>query len=533
MQRNFNEPRNLNTKKAKTQNSSANKSENKAFDQMSHTQNKLYKDMKNSKSRQSVNANYTSQSQSAQNNSANSGYYSANKPPVSKQRTIKRPMQGNAYMPQGSAYSNENYVVRPNQSRNSINVQNAKRVSANVTSGANAGIRPKRKGKAKKKSALKIFASILLCLVLVFGAVAAGLYFYAGSIINEGEMGTVTEEIKTPPQLAKDQLSVLVLGIDNTEFDAEGAEVQRSEIGNTDMILYVRFDFANNSMYMLQIPRDLFVGDYDVSGSGKLNSLFSSGSSENESRIDNIAVPISEMLQLPIDNYVTIDMVSLREIVDVFGGIEVYVPEEMGYEGSSYIPQGWQTLHGDMLEFFLRDRSGATGDIARLDTQRYFYSALFRRLRTATWQDIVKLMPVAQQYVNTDISVLDAAALAINVLKIPSSNIMMCTLPTFDSTERYNVNHAVQVADVNGVAELLNTYFRTPEAQVPPEAYNLPDWPHSDTPHDANVQFMDVVDAQGGGSVGVSAQDVQTGDDLLQPPDTSGSDALEVQAGTQ
>ncbi len=517
MQQNHNKGRKLNTSSAKT--------EFKAFDQMSHTQNRLYKDMKNSKSRQGDKANYSRQNSGVQGDD----YYAMQNAPVSKQRTIKRPKQGNGYSAYNNSYANGNNPKQIGKSRGNINVQNAKKISANISGSANGKAINSRRKPKKKKSALKIIANILLCLVLVFGALAAGVYFYAGSIINEGEIGSVTEEIKTPPQLARDQLSVLVLGIDNTELDAQGADVQRSEIGNTDMILYVRFDFATNSMYMMQIPRDLFVGEYDVSGSGKLNSLFSAGGSESESRIDNIAVPISEMLQLPIDNYVTIDMISLREIVNVFGGIEVYVPEQIGYEGGSYVPQGWQTLHGDMLEIFLRDRSGATGDIARLDTQRYFYSALFRRLRTATWQDIVKLMPVAQQYVNTDISVLDAAALAINVLKVPSSNIMMCTLPTFDSTERYNVNHAVQVADVNGVAELLNTYFRTPETQVPPEAYNLPDWPHADTPHDANVQFMDVVDAQGGGSVGVSATDVQTGDDLFEPPATSESGALEVQ----
>ncbi len=385
----------------------------------------------------------------------------------------------------------------------------------------------RKKPRKKKKSAGKIILSLLLTLLIIAGGVLAVGYLYANSVVNEGEMGSVAEEIKTPPQLAQDQLSILVVGIDNTEFDAEGAEVDRSEIGNTDMIMYVRFDFVTNSMYMLQIPRDLFVGEeYDTGGTGKLNALFSQGVGDDESRIDNLAVPISEMLQLPIDGYVTIDMISLREIVDVFGGIEVYVEQEMGYEGSSHIPQGWQTLHGDMLEFFLRDRSSPTGDIARLDNQRYFYSALFRRIRTATWQDIVKLMPVAQQYVNTDISVIDAAALTIKVLGIPSSNIMMCTLPTYDSTERYNGIHAVQVANFQGTADLLNTYFRTPETQVSVEEYNLADWPHSQTSHEPNVQFMSDVDAEGGGSVGVAADDVQTGDDLLQ---TDNSETLPVE----
>ena len=48
-------------------------------------------------------------------------------------------------------------------------------------------------------------------------------------------------------------------------------------------------------------------------------------------------------------------MDSLREIVDVFGGIEVYVPVTMEYDGSR-LEQGWRVLMGAECEFFLRQR---------------------------------------------------------------------------------------------------------------------------------------------------------------------------------
>ncbi|MEG1275413.1 MAG: LCP family protein [Ruthenibacterium sp.] len=379
--------------------------------------------------------------------------------------------------------------------------------------------RPQSARRKKKKTGRRALVA-LLCVCAVVGLCAIGLNAFVGSLLNEGSVGSVTKKIKTPPQLSQQQMSLLVVGIDYTTSDAD--VVQRDPIGQTDMLLYLRFNFVDNTLRMLQIPRDLFMGaELSTGGTGKINALYKNGEQQDKNRIDNLAVPLSETLQLPIDGYVSIDMESLREIVDVFGGVEVYITSPHDYKGS-HLDAGWQNLTGDNLEFFLRDRHNTpTSDIGRLDNQRYFYSALFRRLRTATWQDIVKLMPVAQKYSNTDLSPMDCAALGIRMLKIPSSNIMMARLPNFDSTENYNGKYEVQVADVPDIADLLNEYFRTPETQVPAEQYTFTDWPHAATPHTANVQWMQDIDADGGGTVGEAADATTTGDDLLAPPSSA------------
>lgn len=369
----------------------------------------------------------------------------------------------------------------------------------------------RRRAAQKQKTRRRVIMglSIALAVILVCGI---ALRIYLGTLINTGEVGKVTEAIKTPPQFSGSQINILAIGIDYTTSDAD--TTPRDPIGMTDMILYMRFDFQANTLKMLQIPRDLYVGaDLPTGGTGKINALYKCGD-DQDNRINNLATVVSNQLQLPIDNYVSIDMESLRQIVDLFGGIEVYVAQTLDY-GGSHLDQGWQNLKGPSVEFFLRDRHNfATGDIGRLDNQRYFYSALFRRVRTATWQDIVKLMPVVQKYVNTDISITDCMGLAIKFLKIPSSNIMMCRLPTFDGAELYN-GSSVQVADVDGTAALLNENFRTADTQVDAASYTLADWAHGDTPHEANVQWMNDVDAQGGGTVGTAADATTTGDDLI------------------
>lgn len=377
----------------------------------------------------------------------------------------------------------------------------------------------RRTGQTNKNK--KLMNRFLIGMSSVFAVLLVayiGFQVWGGTLINEGEMGTLNNVIATPPQFRGEQLNLLMIGIDYSTEDA----VVRDPIGMTDMIMYIRFNFKDNTMKMLQIPRDFFVGEnISTGGTGKINAVFKH-SADTENRVNTLSQYIYDTFQLPVDEYATIDMDSLREMVDQFGGIEVYVPRDMEFAGSS-LTQGTQVMNGAACEFFLRNRHGdgfATGDIARLDMQRYFYSGLFRRIRTATWQDIVKLMPVVRKYVQTSMSLNDSMGLAIKMLKIPSSNIMMCRMPTYDSAQNYGGAHAVQVGYIDGIASLLNENFRTEDAQVPASGLRVADWPHASVPHEANVQWMTDVDVEGGGTVGEAADPTQTGDDLL---DTSGT----------
>lgn len=139
-------------------------------------------------------------------------------------------------------------------------------------------------------------------------------------------------------------MNILVLGIDYSTEDA----VKRDPIGQTDMILYVRVNGSDHTMTMLQIPRDTLVGEIGGSA-GKINGIFAN-SADKENRVNTLAQYITKVFGLPIDDYVTIDMDSLREIVDVFGGIEVYVPVTMEYDGSR-LEQGWRVLRARSANF--------------------------------------------------------------------------------------------------------------------------------------------------------------------------------------
>ena len=371
--------------------------------------------------------------------------------------------------------------------------------------------RPAPKKRKKKRSFLATFLLLLLALVGL-GVAALCATFY---VVTDGMQGNVTisEFINTPKEYKGDVVNVLVCGIDYEEGRAYSNDPESND-GMTDMIMYVNFDVANKKINIMQIPRNTFVGDKWPNTNGQINSVALAGKS-----IDTLAQLIADQFKLPVDYYVTIDMQSLKEIVDTFGGVRVYVPRDMSY-GGSQLQQGYQTLDGNAAEFFVRNRHGdgyANSDLDRLTMQRYFYSGLLRQFRTMTVWDVAKMLPVFRNYVRTDVPVSTMVSLGVSLLQVDSANIMLCRTPEYGSTEFYNGNSVINAAPQE-TADLLNQYFRTYTGPVSAEQMNLASWYPSSSFYDANISFMGALDTETEDAVVNNNIDGSRDDVALNPP---------------
>ena len=207
-------------------------------------------------------------------------------------------------------------------------------------------------------------------------------------------------------------MNILVLGLDyDNEQNANEAElgvVRSKENPMADMLLYVQYNKKTRQVRMLQVPRDMFVVTDEswhgyTMGTGKINAVFAHG--PNENKVQNIVDVFNRQLKLPVDHYITIDMEHFKDMFEAFGGeewaLEVYVPTELNYYRNgvlqSHLDPGYQYLKAEELEFFLRCREDAKntprGDFDRLNNQRYFYSALFRYMRTMSVGEMMRLVP--------------------------------------------------------------------------------------------------------------------------------------------
>ena len=315
---------------------------------------------------------------------------------------------------------------------------------------------------AKKKKKIRwwqILLITLLVIALIFGAAFA---LIMGAITPAGGNIKLNQLINTPKEFQGKELNFLMVGIDRSS-QKEGDDLNDAGVddGNTDMILYVHFNNETGEMKMLQIPRDTMVTtDRSVSGNYRINNIAKTQAADSNSmNMAALCTQVSNMYQLPIDGYMTIRLEMLVQLVDTFGGIELYVPREMDYKGS-HLDQGYQTLNGDACEFLLRTRHiYPNGDIGRLNMQRQFYAALFRKLKSIgnIW-DVARLTPAVLNYMETSLSASQLASFAVSMLKIDSSKIMICQMP-IKMAGKYNGQAVVYPARQED-ADLLNQYFR-------------------------------------------------------------------------
>ena len=376
---------------------------------------------------------------------------------------------------------------------------------------------PRRRSKAKKKKKTPMWLPLAVTLAVV--AVISGVVIYAASMVNKVEenikpeenAASLVEEIQTLEEYKGDVVNILVCGIDYEEGRAYSSDGTND--GMTDMILYCQFDIKGGALRMLQIPRNSLVatkGRKVNLSNGKTyavsNYQINSVALSNDGNIAALAEVIYDQYKLPIDYYVTIDMQALVEMVDNFGGIEVYIPHDMSFAGSA-LKQGYRNLDGSSAEFFVRCRHGegySNSDIDRLNMQRYFYAGLFKRVRSMGITDVLSQLDlVFSNYIHTDMDLTTIAKMLVSFTRIDSANIMLAQTPVFmgvpnvGKTDSFD-GYSCVVPDAGSIAELLNTYFRNYTGPVSAEELNLvtSDWPHGTASTSANVQFVGQLDKQ-------------------------------------
>lgn len=337
-------------------------------------------------------------------------------------------------------------------------------------------------GKKKKKKGTwwKILLITLLVIVLIFGGAYA---LIMGAIAPKGGSIKLNQLVNTPKEFQDKELNILVTGVDRSstgDLSAGAANDSNVNDGMTDMVLYVHFNNETGELKMLQIPRDTMVTtDPSVSGNYRINGVAKTQGSDNNNNMAALCELVADQYKIPIDGYITIRLEMLTELVDLFGGVEINVPVDIDYAalglGDSYIPAGYQTLDGTAMEFLLRARKVyPDGDIGRLNMQRQFYAALFRKLKSIgnIW-DVAKLTPAVLNYMETDLNASTLISFAVSMLKIDSNKIMIAQMPVI-SGPQYNGQSLLYPARQED-ADLLNQYFRENTGPVDASQLNLCD----------------------------------------------------------
>ena len=259
---------------------------------------------------------------------------------------------------------------------------------------------------------------------------------------------TVPSGIKTPEDLKGKSTSVLILGIADDHGTGDILP---------DVIMVVNFNFEDNKISIIQIPRDSYVGSKVVTG--KLNAVYSTAPAKQ--RVSTIINKIHDMLKINIDHYVDLKLTGFRKMIDKIGGIECDIPYRIKLETTRTITlqPGLQTLNGDQAECLVRTRKtiGGGADTDRLNSQKVFMKALLKKFIEKP-NTIIDVMPTLLENVVTDMKISDVLSIASAVKRMMNTDAMdINTLPGDYATVG---GLSVYTLSASKTAALLNDHFR-------------------------------------------------------------------------
>ncbi|MFD1031881.1 LCP family glycopolymer transferase [Metaplanococcus flavidus] len=163
------------------------------------------------------------------------------------------------------------------------------------------------------------------------------------------------EEVKLEE---RDPFSVLLLGVDEREGDR----------GRSDTMVVLTVNPEEETTKMLSIPRDTYT---EIIGQGmmdKINHAYAFGG------IEMSMATVENLLDIPIDYVVQVNMEGFKDIVDAVDGVTVNSP--MAFDG---FEAGEIHLDGDeALDYVRMRKEDPRGDFGRQDRQKQVIQGIMR-----------------------------------------------------------------------------------------------------------------------------------------------------------
>ena len=232
------------------------------------------------------------------------------------------------------------------------------------------------KKKKKKSPGKKVFLTILTVLLVIIvgaGAVAAKMYLDVKNAVKDTHETVDRIEPSVRPtedsvdMAEKDPFSVLLLGVDT-------GELGRTEQGRSDTIMVATVNPNTKKTTLTSIPRDIYSEIVGHGTSDKINHAYAFGGAAM-----SIAT-LENLLNVPLDHFVQINMKGLEDLVDAVGGIEVQNTLDFTIDDYTFA-KGPVMLDGKHALAYIRMRyDDPNGDFGRQGRQRDVIQAVVKKV---------------------------------------------------------------------------------------------------------------------------------------------------------
>jgi LCP family protein required for cell wall assembly len=170
--------------------------------------------------------------------------------------------------------------------------------------------------------------------------------------------------------IGKNPISILLMGVE--DYSSGGKD------GRTDTIIVITLNPSTKKMTMTSIPRDSYVPIASRGGKlDKINAAYAYGSANGYGGVKGTIDTVENLLNIPIDYYVTVGFSGFAKVIDELGGVDVNVPfnfwekDIFNHNQRIYFKKGLMHLNGEQALAYVRMRKrDPRGDFGRNDRQR-------------------------------------------------------------------------------------------------------------------------------------------------------------------
>ncbi|WP_196592606.1 LCP family protein [Pectinatus sottacetonis] len=267
---------------------------------------------------------------------------------------------------------------------------------------------------AEKKLKYKRNYRRIIALGIIFFTIAVAAFAY--NFIKHDNDNITNKNMKQ----ATNKVTIMIMGVDS----------RKDDVGRSDTLMLLVIDKKTDEVSLLSIPRDTRV---KIKGHeyNKINHAYAYGGHElTKNTVENL-------LDIPINYYVLINMESFKKIVNDLGGIDLKVEKRMYYNdpwddnGGLHIDlyPGMQHLDGEKAVEYVRFRD-SEGDIGRIARQQHFIKAVLEKVLTpAVLPKIPSLIKELSSTIKTDMPVTEMMSYAKLLPGLKNKKIAATMLP--------------------------------------------------------------------------------------------------------
>ena len=291
----------------------------------------------------------------------------------------------------------------------------------------------------------------ILCIVLGTIVVLVGGGFIFANYVIDSTLGkmTTTEKLEkeeaeiSEEVIAKEEesqvVNIAIFGVDKNGDQTDG---------RSDAMKVLSLDAKNNVAKITSIQRDTLIYIPGVKQDfEKLNHAYAYGGATLAMQT------INYNFDLDLTRYVAINFEGVQHVIDAMGGIELEIKEyEVPYI-SNVSKSGYQHLSGEQALGYMRVRY-ADSDYVRMDRQTTVMKAMFSKLTTLGYTELLSLLNDCLPYVETNLTKDEILSLGMQALKVDLGNIQTYQVPRGGYED---INHTVSY---NGYSPLyvMNSY---------------------------------------------------------------------------